>query len=144
MGQGPLATGVPAGQPEPPPLLTPFASIAMTVATPSTNGVSTTSRPAPPRPAQRPPSALELIRSANRAEKAPAPGPSPASATSPAPEAPQAPPDGFSPEQLAAAKAKIAAIDASGEHGANKVVTQLEPAERHVWYQASALTLTRP
>ena len=49
-----------------------------------------------------------------------------------------------SPEQLAAAKAKIAAIDASGEHGANKVVTQLEPAERHVWYQASALTLTRP
>jgi len=41
-----------------------------------------------------------------------------------------------SPEQLAAAKAKIAAIDASGEHGANKVVTQLEPAERHVWYQA--------
>ena len=44
----------------------------MTVAAPSTNGARTTSRPAPPRPSQRPPSALELIRSADRAEEAPA------------------------------------------------------------------------
>ena len=41
-----------------------------------------------------------------------------------------------SPEQLAAAKAKIAALEASGELGGAKVVTQLEPAERHVWYDA--------
>jgi hypothetical protein len=75
----------------------------MTVAAPSTNGASTTSRPAAPRPAQRPPSALELIRSADRTEEAPAPGPAPASA----PEAPQAPPAGFSPEQLAALAAPL-------------------------------------
>jgi hypothetical protein len=69
----------------------------MTVATPSTNGARTTSRPAPPRPSQRPPSALELIRSADRAEEAP-------------PEAgsvPQAQPSGFSPEQLAALSAPL-------------------------------------
>jgi hypothetical protein len=66
----------------------PFASIAMTVAAPSANGTRTTSRPAPPRPSQRPPSALELIRSTDRAVEAPAP-------TS-APEAPQAPPSGLS------------------------------------------------
>ena len=66
----------------------------MTVAAPSANGTRTTSRPAAPRPAQRPPSALELIRSVDRAVEAPAP-------TS-APEAPQAQPSGFSPEQLAA------------------------------------------
>ena len=41
-----------------------------------------------------------------------------------------------SPEQLAAAKAKIAKLEASGELGGAKVVTQLEPAERHVWYDA--------
>jgi DNA recombination protein Rad52 len=75
----------------------------MTVAAPSTNGASTTSRPTAPRPAQRPPSALELIRSADRNEEAPAPGPAPASA----PEAPQAPPAGFSPEQLAALSAPL-------------------------------------
>ena len=72
----------------------------MTVAAPSTNR---TSRPAAPRPVQRPPSALELIRSADRADEAPAPGPGPASA----PEAPQAPPAGFSPEQLAALAAPL-------------------------------------
>ncbi len=77
----------------------PFASIAMTVAAPSANGTRTTSRPAPPRPSQRPPSALELIRSTDRAVEAPAP-------TS-APEAPQAPPSGFSPEQLAALSAPL-------------------------------------
>jgi len=69
----------------------------MTVAAPSTNGARTTSRPAPPRPSQRPPSALELIRSADRAEEAP-------------PEAgsvPQAQPSGFSPEQLAALSAPL-------------------------------------
>ena len=61
----------------------------MTVAAPSANGASTTSRSAAPRPVQRPPSALELIRSVDRAVEAPAP-------TS-EPEAPQAPPAGFSP-----------------------------------------------
>ena len=72
----------------------------MTVAAPSANG---TSRPAAPRPVQRPPSALELIRSADRAGVAPAPEPAPASA----PEAPQAHPSGFSPEQLAALSAPL-------------------------------------
>ncbi|MCP9901863.1 RAD52 family DNA repair protein [Cyanobium sp. Cruz CV13-4-11] len=72
----------------------------MTVAAPSTNG---TSRPAAPRPVQRPPSALELIRSVDRAEEAPAPGPAPASA----PAAPQAQFSGFSPEQLAALSAPL-------------------------------------
>jgi DNA recombination protein Rad52 len=72
----------------------------MTVAAPSANG---TSRPAAPRPVQRPPSALELIRSADRAGVAPAPEPAPASA----PEAPQAQPSGFSPEQLAALSAPL-------------------------------------
>jgi DNA recombination protein Rad52 len=71
----------------------------MTVAAPSTNGASTTSRTAAPRSVQRPPSALELIRSADRPGDAPAP-------TS-APEAPQAPPAGFSPEQLAALSAPL-------------------------------------
>jgi len=41
-----------------------------------------------------------------------------------------------SPEQLAAAKAKIAEIDASGAHGKARVVTELEPASRHEWYEA--------
>ena len=68
----------------------------MTVAAPSANG---TSRPAAPRPVQRPPSALELIRSADRTEHAPAP----ASAQ----EAPQALPAGFSSEQLAALSAPL-------------------------------------
>ena len=81
----------------------PFASIAMTVAAPSANGTRTTSRPAPPRPSQRPPSALELIRSTDRAEEAPAK----ASVPSPPQEAPQAPPAGFSPEQLAALSAPL-------------------------------------
>jgi len=69
----------------------------MTVAAPSANGARTTSRPAPPRPSQRPPSALELIRSADRAEEAP-------------PEAGsslQAQPSGFSPERLAALSAPL-------------------------------------
>ena len=72
----------------------------MTIAAPSTNG---TSRPAAPRPVQRPPSALELIRSADRADEAPAPGPAPASA----PEAPKAQSSGFSPKQLAALAAPL-------------------------------------
>ncbi len=75
----------------------------MTVAAPSANGASTTSRPTAPRPAQRPPSALELIRSVDRAVEAPAPEPAP----TPAPEAPQAPLAGFSPEQLAALAAPL-------------------------------------
>jgi hypothetical protein len=75
----------------------------MTVAVPSTNGARTTSRPAPPRSVQRPPSALELIRSVDRAEEAPAK----ASVPSPPQEAPQAPPAGFSPEQLAALSAPL-------------------------------------
>ncbi len=88
------------------PLLLPphtIASTVMTVAAPSANGASTTSRPAAPRPVQRPPSALELIRSVDRAVEAPAPGPAP----TPAPEAPQAPSAGFSPEQLAALSAPL-------------------------------------
>jgi hypothetical protein len=75
----------------------------MTVAAPSTNGTRPTSRPAAPRPVQRPPSALELIRSADRPGDAPAPEPAEASA----PEAPQTPPVGFSPEQLAALAAPL-------------------------------------
>ncbi|MCP9858115.1 MULTISPECIES: RAD52 family DNA repair protein [unclassified Cyanobium] len=75
----------------------------MTVAAPSANGASTTSRPAAARPSQRPPSALELIRSADRTGNAAAPEQAPASA----PEAPQAPPSGFSPEQLAALSAPL-------------------------------------
>ena len=75
----------------------------MTVAAPSANGTRTTSRPAAPRPVQRPPSALELIRSTDRAEEAPAK----ASVPSPPQEAPQAPPSGFSPEQLAALSAPL-------------------------------------
>ncbi len=75
----------------------------MTVAAPSANGTRTTSRPAPPRPSQRPPSALELIRSTDRAEEAPAK----ASVPSPPQEAPQAQPAGFSPEQLAALSAPL-------------------------------------
>ena len=75
----------------------------MTVAAPSSNGATSTSRPAAPRPIQRPPSALELIRSVDRAGVAPAPEPAPASA----PEAPQAQPSGFSPEQLAALSAPL-------------------------------------
>jgi len=69
----------------------------MTVAAPSANGARTTSRPAPTRTSPRPPSALELIRSADRAKEAP-------------PEAglaPQAQPSGFSPEQLAALSAPL-------------------------------------
>ena len=84
------------------PLLLPphtIASTVMTAAAPSTNGASTTSRCAAPRPVQRPPSALELIPSVDRAVEAPAP-------TS-EPEAPQAPPAGFSPEQLSALSAPL-------------------------------------
>jgi DNA recombination protein Rad52 len=69
----------------------------MTVAAPSANGARTTSRPAPPRPSQRPPSALELIRSADRAEEAPPEAGS----------APQAQSSGFSPEQVAALSAPL-------------------------------------
>ena len=69
----------------------------MTVAVPSANGARTTSCPAPPRPSQRPPSALELIRSADSAEEAPPEAGS----------APQAHPSGFSPEQLAALSAPL-------------------------------------
>jgi DNA recombination protein Rad52 len=72
----------------------------MTVAAPST---SRTSRPAPPRPSQRPPSALELIRSTDRAVEAPAKASLPSSPQ----EAHQAQPSGFSPEQLAALAAPL-------------------------------------
>ena len=75
----------------------------MNVAAPSSNGASTTSRPTAPHPVQRPPSALELIRSADRAEKAPAT----ASVSSPPQEVRQASPAGFSPEQLAALSAPL-------------------------------------
>jgi len=87
-----------AGAPFPPHTI---ASIAMTVAAPSANGTRTTSRPAAPRPAQRPPSALELIRSADRPEPLPSATPEPESAAVPV----QLP--GFSPEQLAALSAPL-------------------------------------
>jgi DNA recombination protein Rad52 len=74
----------------------------MTVAAPSTN-TNGTSRPAAPRHAQRPLSALELIRSADRPGDAPAP----ASASSLAQGTSQAQPSGFSPEQLAALAAPL-------------------------------------
>ena len=73
----------------------------MTVAAPSTNG---TSRQAlPPRPIQRPPSVLELIRSAERGESGTTAGSEPTQA----PQALQAQPPGFSPEQLAALSAPL-------------------------------------
>jgi len=78
-----------------------IASIVMTVAAPSANGASTTSRPAAPRPVQRPPSALELIRSADRSEHLPSAAPESAAA------AVSAQPPGFSPEQLAALSAPL-------------------------------------
>ena len=70
----------------------------MTVAAPSTNG---TSRTAAPRPFQRPPSALELIRSADRTEALPPAAPESASAAVPVQ------PPGFSAEQLAALSAPL-------------------------------------
>ncbi|MGB5134276.1 MAG: RAD52 family DNA repair protein [Prochlorococcaceae cyanobacterium] len=73
----------------------------MTVAAPSANGASTTSRPATPRPVQRPPKALELIRSADRSEALPPAAPESASAAVPVQ------PPGFSPEQLAALSAPL-------------------------------------
>ena len=75
----------------------------MTIAAPSANGTRISSRPAAPRPAQRPPSALELIRSVDRAVEAPAKS----SAPSPPQGAHQAQPSGFSPEQLAALSAPL-------------------------------------
>ena len=76
----------------------------MTVAASSSNGASTTNRPAAARLSQRTPSALELIRSADRTEAA---APAPQSTKVPAPEAPQARPPGFSPELLAALSAPL-------------------------------------
>ena len=73
----------------------------MTVAAPSANGARTTSRPAAPRPSQRPPSALELIRSADRREALPPASPESVSAAIPVQ------PPGFSPEQLAALSAPL-------------------------------------
>jgi hypothetical protein len=74
----------------------------MTVAAPSTNGTRPTSRPAAPRPVQRPPSALELIRSADRTEAA-APPTAPETVSAAVPVQPP----GFSPEQLAALSAPL-------------------------------------
>jgi len=78
-------------------------TIAMTIAAPSSNGASTISRPAAPRPIQRPTSALELIRTADRAEVPPAATHESASA----PQVHPAQPSGFSPEQLAALAAPL-------------------------------------
>jgi len=75
----------------------------MTIAAPSSNGASTINRPAAPRPIQRPTSALELIRTADRPE-----GPSAATHESAsAPQVHPAQPSGFSPEQLAALAAPL-------------------------------------
>jgi hypothetical protein len=84
-------------------LLAPSLPIAMTVAAPSSNGASTTSRPAAPRPIQRPTSALELVRTADRAVVPPAATHESAAA----PQALPAQPSGFSPEQLAALAAPL-------------------------------------
>ncbi len=75
----------------------------MTIAAPPSNGASTTSRPSAPRSIQRPTSALELIRTADRAEGAP-PAAHESAAT---PHALPAQPSGFSPEQLAALAAPL-------------------------------------
>jgi DNA recombination protein Rad52 len=75
----------------------------MTVAAPSANGSSTSSRPAAPHPAQRPPSALEVIRSTDRADMESATSPPSAAA----PQVLPAQPLGFSPEQLAALSAPL-------------------------------------
>jgi DNA recombination protein Rad52 len=85
------------------PLLAPSLPIAMTVAAPSANGASTIRRPAAPPPIQRPTSALELIRTADRAEVPPAT----AHESAAAPQAHPAQPSGFSPEQLAALAAPL-------------------------------------
>ncbi|MEI7667157.1 MAG: Rad52/Rad22 family DNA repair protein [Synechococcaceae cyanobacterium ELA263] len=77
----------------------------MTVAAPSANGASTTSRSAAPRPAQRPTSALELIRSTDRTEAGTTASPDPAPA--PGQQVQAAQPLGFSPEQLAALAAPL-------------------------------------
>ena len=72
----------------------------MSVVAPAANG---TIRPAAPRPVQRPPSALELIRSTDRPEAA-APPAAPESAS---PVVVSVQPPGFSPEQLAALSAPL-------------------------------------
>jgi hypothetical protein len=76
----------------------------MTVAAPSANG---TSRPAAPRPIQSPPSALELIRSAERPEAEAATPPASDSAPAAIQAQPPQPAQGFSPEQLAALAAPL-------------------------------------
>ena len=73
----------------------------MTVAAPFANGSSTSSRPAAPRTAQQPASALEVIRSADRTDALPPAAPESASA------AVSVQPPGFSPEQLAALSAPL-------------------------------------
>ena len=75
----------------------------MTVAAPSANGASTISRLVAPHPAQRPTSALEMIRSVDRADAERAANPESA-------EAPQSLPVqsiGFSPQQVAALSAPL-------------------------------------
>ena len=79
----------------------------MTVAAPSTNGISTTSRSAVPRPAQRPTSALELIRSTDRTEAGTTASPDSAPAPAPSQQVQAAQPCGFSPSQLAALAAPL-------------------------------------
>ena len=75
----------------------------MTIAAPSANGSSTSSRPAAPRSAQRPPSALEVICSDERADTKTSASPTSAAAA----QVLQAQPLGFSPEQLAALAAPL-------------------------------------
>ena len=75
----------------------------MTVAAPSANGASTISRPAAPHPAQRPPSALELIHSVDRADAESAANPE----SGEAPQALTTQSLGFSPQQVAALSAPL-------------------------------------
>jgi recombination DNA repair RAD52 pathway protein len=90
----------------------------MTISAPSSNGASTISRPSAPRTIQRPTSALELIRTADRVEV-------PSAAThesAAAPQAHQAQPSCFSPEQLAALAAPLDRADVrQREQGRGKV-----------------------
>ena len=73
----------------------------MTVAAPSSNGATSTSHPAAPRPIQTPPSTLDLIRSADRSEALPPAAPESASPVV------SVQLQGFSPEQLAALSAPL-------------------------------------
>ncbi len=94
----------------------------MTVAAPSANGSSTSSRPAAPRSALRPPFALEVIRSAEGSDMESATSPPSAAAQ----QVLQAQPLGFSPEQLAALAAPLDRANVRQREQARSRVSYLE------------------